>query len=204
MKDDTRELRLTMRLSNNRIRAKREAMGLTAREAAEKCGVSFGTWYAYEALRAKPYGKQGGFGGEVGWTPSADKIAMLLGVTCEWLWPDQVLAVTNPKIEQEVSVEDLRPMLVSKQVHAELPSPEQVQMDRERAEIVDRELQTLRPREAHVLMHRHGILDGIPKTLDEIGESLGIGREYVRQIEVRALAKLRKSKVLAEEASDDP
>lgn len=203
-KDDTRELRLTMKLSNNRIRAKREALGLSAREAAERCGVSVHTWYAYEALRAKPYGKQGGFGGEVGWTPSADKIAMLLGVTCEWLWPDQVLAVTNPKIEQEIDVEDLRPMLVAKQVHAELPSPEQVQIERERAEIVDEALQELRPIENYILRHRFGIDDDIPKTQKEIGELLEICGCRVGQIEARAIAKLRRVMALAEEAADEP
>jgi RNA polymerase primary sigma factor len=203
-KDDTRELRLTMKLSNNRIRAKREALGLSVREAAQKCGVSLHTWYAYEALRAKPYGKQGGFGAEVGWTPSADKIAMFFGVTCEWLWPDQVLAVTNPKIEQEIDADDLRPMLVSKQVHAELPSPEEAHSAKERAALLDDALQDLRPIENYILRHRFGIDDDIPKTQREIGELLDICGTRVGQIEARAIRKLRESKALAAEAADDP
>lgn len=52
-------------------------------------------------------------------------------------------------------------------------------------------LGTLRPREAEVLRLRFGTGDGRPRSLEEIGGELGITRERVRQIEVRALRKLR-------------
>jgi RNA polymerase primary sigma factor len=46
-------------------------------------------------------------------------------------------------------------------------------------------------REAVVLRMRYGLDDEEPKTLNEIGERLGLTRERVRQIEVQALGKLR-------------
>jgi RNA polymerase sigma factor (sigma-70 family) len=56
------------------------------------------------------------------------------------------------------------------------------------------QLRRLEEREEEVLRARFGI-DGPPKTLAEIGEMLGVTRERVRQIEARALGKLRHPSV---------
>ena len=50
---------------------------------------------------------------------------------------------------------------------------------------------TLTEREAHVLRMRFGLNDGHTRTLEEIGQGLHVTRERVRQIETRALQKLR-------------
>jgi RNA polymerase primary sigma factor len=54
-------------------------------------------------------------------------------------------------------------------------------------------LDKMEPREATILRMRFGLDDQEPKTLKEIGESLGLTRERVRQIESEALAKLAES-----------
>lgn len=50
----------------------------------------------------------------------------------------------------------------------------------------------LSPREQKVIMLRYGFEDGLPKTLDEIGQMFKITRERVRQVETKALIKLRR------------
>jgi RNA polymerase primary sigma factor len=52
-------------------------------------------------------------------------------------------------------------------------------------------LSTLPEREATVVRMRHGLVDGTPRTLDEIGKRLGLTRERIRQIEKATMAKLR-------------
>ncbi len=52
-------------------------------------------------------------------------------------------------------------------------------------------LSTLAPREKKVLMLRFGIGDGTPRTLEEVGKEFAVTRERVRQIEAKALRKMR-------------
>ncbi len=54
-----------------------------------------------------------------------------------------------------------------------------------------RSMQSLNEREIQILELRFGLVDGNPKTLEEIGKLFNVTRERVRQIEARALSKLR-------------
>jgi RNA polymerase primary sigma factor len=53
-------------------------------------------------------------------------------------------------------------------------------------------LQTLSEREREILKLRYGLLDGSPRTLDELGRHFGLTRERIRQIEIKALRKLKR------------
>ena len=52
-------------------------------------------------------------------------------------------------------------------------------------------LDTLTPRERRVLQLRFGLVDGQQRTLEEVGKRFGVTRERIRQIEGKALRKLR-------------
>lgn len=60
-------------------------------------------------------------------------------------------------------------------------------------EKIDRMLRALNQREEQILRIRYGFYDGIERTLQETGDHFGITRERVRQLEARALEKLRRA-----------
>jgi RNA polymerase primary sigma factor len=61
----------------------------------------------------------------------------------------------------------------------------------ERSKVLRAALRQLTAREREVLELRYGVHDGHPRTLDAVGQFLGVSRERVRQIEAKALRKLR-------------
>jgi RNA polymerase primary sigma factor len=52
-------------------------------------------------------------------------------------------------------------------------------------------LDTLNPREREVLEQRFGLVDGYSRTLEEVGKQFQVTRERIRQIEAKALRKMR-------------
>ncbi len=52
-------------------------------------------------------------------------------------------------------------------------------------------LETLSPREQRIIQLRFGLIDGHPRTLEEVGKDFGVTRERIRQIESKTLVKLR-------------
>lgn len=69
--------------------------------------------------------------------------------------------------------------------------PEDAVTDSELADLMKELLDTLTDREKSVIRQRFGFDDGSPKTLEEVGKYFGVSRERIRQIEVKALRKLR-------------
>lgn len=61
-------------------------------------------------------------------------------------------------------------------------------------EDLEKVLYTLNPRERQVVRWRFGLEDGRMKTLQEIGELMGVSRERIRQIESSAFRKLKNKK----------
>ncbi|MFE2936411.1 RNA polymerase sigma factor [Streptomyces sp. NPDC059278] len=76
-------------------------------------------------------------------------------------------------------------------VDSDLPSPWEVVAFGLLQESIQAILAGLSPREAGIISLRFGLLGGRPRTLEEIGITYGVTRERIRQIESKALSKLR-------------
>jgi RNA polymerase primary sigma factor len=71
------------------------------------------------------------------------------------------------------------------------PMPTENAAQRLLAEKIQEMLTTLSPREARILRLRFGLVDGCSHTLEEVGQRFGLTRERIRQIEGKALRRLR-------------
>jgi RNA polymerase primary sigma factor len=126
---------------------------------------------------------------ELGRPPTPEECAKLLGLPKKKLnIIKKAIRVYNsaPQTDQTDAGWSIDEMLSDARVKT--PDTEMVENDdlRQVMHLLDK----MDPREATVLRMRFGLNDEEPKTLKEIGESLGLTRERVRQIESEALAKL--------------
>ncbi|MCX7664784.1 MAG: RNA polymerase sigma factor RpoD/SigA [Gemmataceae bacterium] len=126
---------------------------------------------------------------ELGRAPSNEEIARLLGLPKKKLnIIKKAIRVYNsaPQVEQSEAGWSIDEMLQD----GRSKTPDNEMVDNDDLKQVMILLDKMDPREATVLRMRFGLNDEEPKTLKEIGESLGLTRERVRQIESEALAKL--------------
>ena len=94
------------------------------------------------------------------------------------------LDATYPGDENNSSIADY----VNDTTHT---SPEEYSQEMSKKETILNVLDTLDEREKDILIKRFGLDNGIQKSLEQVGDLVGLTRERVRQIEIAALAKLR-------------
>jgi RNA polymerase primary sigma factor len=126
---------------------------------------------------------------ELGRTPTPEEVARVLGLARKKL-PIIKKAIriynSTPQTDQSEAGWSLGEMVMDENMR----SPEDELLAHDSLTKVMGMIETMDAREATVLRMRFGLDDHEPKTLKEIGESLGLTRERVRQIETEALGKL--------------
>ena len=83
--------------------------------------------------------------------------------------------------------------LIGKIEDESVPAPMDLRDMADRSTMVDKWLGMLDNNEADIIRRRFGFNDDAPETLDAIGKVFGVTRERVRQIEAKALLKLKKA-----------
>lgn len=180
-----KELELTLRVRNNRLKERREALGMSQPDLAHAASVSLTAYRELEALRRSPRRQ-----GDGCWRDIALQLARFHCVEPEELFPPAVLAVEKPVASRRLNGDDIYPLLSEHQERL-LEGPEAAVDRAELRDQIRRALATLPPRDAEALRLRFGLDDGVERTLEEVGVALDVMRERARQLEARALRKLR-------------
>ena len=126
---------------------------------------------------------------EFGRKPSEEEIAESMEMTIEKLRFIAKSAQLPISLETPIGKEE--DSRLGDFIEANIENPEQDVSKTLLREDLEGVLETLSPRERDVLRLRYGIDDGRMKTLEEIGQIFDVTRERIRQIEAKALRKLR-------------
>jgi len=127
---------------------------------------------------------------ELGREPTAEELAKRLDMTIEKVRQTRKIAQTPISFETPIGEEEdshLGDFIEDKAVI----SPSEAAMNLSLKEKMASVLRKLSPREERIIRMRFGFEDGNPRTLEEVGQVFAVTRERIRQIEAKALRKLR-------------
>lgn len=127
---------------------------------------------------------------ELGREPTPEEIAKEMGITPEKVMEIQKIAQDPVSLETPIGEEE-DSHLVDFIEDDKTVAPSDVAAYTMLREQLITVLHKLTPREEMVLRLRYGIDDGKPRTLEEVGKEFNVTRERIRQIEAKALRKLR-------------
>jgi RNA polymerase primary sigma factor len=128
----------------------------------------------------------------LGRDPQPEEIAIEMGVEVEKIYQIEKINQDTLSLENPIgSDDDDRSTLGDFIADDKIPSPVQESSERILGEQVRDILEDLSPKERKILEMRHGLLDGVYHTLEEVGKEFGVTRERIRQIEAKALEKIR-------------
>ncbi len=127
---------------------------------------------------------------ELGREPSTDEIAERLGITTDKV--REILKIAQDPVSLETPIGEEEDSHLGDFVEDnDSPAPSESASFSLLREQLCNILHTLTPREEQVIKLRFGLEDGRPRTLEEVGKKFEITRERIRQIEAKALRKLR-------------
>jgi len=127
---------------------------------------------------------------EIGREPTPEEIAREMETTPEKV--RTILRVDQPPASLQQRVGEAGAAQLGDLIEdEETPSPSELVGASVRREELGRVLDLLTQRERKILELRYGLEGGRPRRLDEVGQTFGVSRERIRQIEARTLIKLR-------------
>ena len=127
---------------------------------------------------------------ELGREATADEIGEKMGMSAEKV--REIIKIAMDPVSLETPIGEEEDSHLGDFIPDEdAPEPSEVASATILREVIERELNTLTSREAHVIKLRFGLYDGRMRTLEEVGKEFDITRERIRQIEAKALRKLR-------------
>ncbi|MDB5225766.1 MAG: RpoD subfamily polymerase sigma-70 subunit, polymerase primary sigma factor [Candidatus Adlerbacteria bacterium] len=131
---------------------------------------------------------------DLGRDPLAEEIALEMGVDVEKIYQIEKIDQDTVSLESPVGSDgddDGKSVLGDFIKDDKILSPDQEVSRRILGDQLKEILDELSPKEREILKLRHGLEDGIYHTLEEVGKKFGVTRERIRQIEAKALERIR-------------
>lgn len=130
---------------------------------------------------------------DLGREPLPEEIAAEMGIEVEKVYhlkkiSQETVSIDSPVGEDDGEDSSLGDFIVDE----ETTKPNEVAGRQILKEYVEKILKDLDPREQKILKMRFGLEDGVTHTLEEVGEEFGVTRERIRQIESKALERIRE------------
>lgn len=128
---------------------------------------------------------------QLGRDPMPEEVAIEMGIEVEKIYQIEKINQDTLSLENPVGDDDEKSTLGDFIADDKIASAVQESSERILSEQVKEILDDLSPKERKILEMRHGLLDGVYHTLEEVGKEFGVTRERIRQIEAKALDKIR-------------
>ncbi len=129
---------------------------------------------------------------DLGRDPMPEEIATEMDVDVEKIYQIEKISQDTISLELPIGDDDDRSRLSDFIADDKIISPDQEVAHRILADQMQEILSSLSEKERKILEMRHGLLDGTYHTLEEVGKEFGVTRERIRQIEAKALEKIRQ------------
>jgi RNA polymerase primary sigma factor len=129
---------------------------------------------------------------DLGRDPLASEIATEMGVEVDKIHNIENIIQDTVSLEKPIGDEDDKSTLGEFIADDKILAPDQEVSRRILSDHVIQILNDLSPKERKILEMRHGLLDGVTHTLEEVGKEFGVTRERIRQSEAKAHEKIRQ------------